>query len=68
MSRLRTLLAEPSYWSEVLAACTYRGYRPDDLTAAEETFQNLTAEQVQEIWARYATPDRAISVTLRPAK
>lgn len=64
---LRKLVADPGYWStEVLAGTTYRGYGPDDLAGAEEMIRKFTPADLREVWAKYATPERAISVTLRP--
>lgn len=67
LDMLHSLIADPGYWSsEVLAGTTYRGYGPDDLAGAEEMIRRLTPADLREVWAKYATPERAISVTLRP--
>lgn len=66
VQRLRAVVGEAGYWSEVLAASTYRGYRPDDLAAAEEMVAGFTAEDIHRVWSAYATANRAIGVVIRP--
>jgi hypothetical protein len=68
LQRLRGLIGQAAYWSEVLAGATYRGFRPDDLAAAEASVNALTPARVREVWSRYATPDRQVSVTLTPGR
>ncbi len=65
---VRRTLASPYYWSAVLAHATYRDSTPDDLAAAAETLEALTAEDVTDALRRCATPGRSIHLIVRPAK
>lgn len=65
---VRRTLASPFYWSAVLAHATYRGSTPDDLAAAAETIETLSAQEVAAALRRHATPARSVHLIIRPTK
>ena len=60
-------LKEPSFWMGRLSQLTFRGLSLDDLVAEEEAYQQMTAQQVKETFAKYWSKDNAITVIVKPA-
>jgi predicted Zn-dependent peptidase len=59
-------LKEPSFWSGRLSQLTFRGLSLDDLVAEPEAYQQMTARQVKETFAKYWSKDNAIVVVVKP--
>jgi zinc protease len=59
-------LKEPSYWSARLEQLDFRGASLDELIADPQAIQALTAEEVKTAFAKYYTPESAITVVVRP--
>lgn len=57
---------EPDYWSTRLNLSTFRGTNLDEVAADPAAYQAITAAQVKETFARYATPENSIVVVVRP--
>ena len=59
-------LKEPSFWSGRLSQLTFRGLSLDDLVAEPEAYQQMTARQVKDTFAKYWSKDNAIVVVVKP--
>jgi zinc protease len=59
-------LKEPGFWSGRLNQLTFRGISLDDLVEEPEAYQNLTADQVRETFAKYYAKENMIVVVAKP--
>lgn len=60
-------IKEPGFWAGRLASLEYRSSKLDDILAAPEAFQQFTAAEVKEAFAKYYTPEATLSVIVKPA-
>lgn len=58
---------EPGYWSGRLSQITFRGASLDDVVNDLAAIEALTAEQIRDAFAKYATAENAITVVVKPA-
>ncbi len=59
-------LKDPAWWMSRLERMTFRGTRLDDVLGAPAAYQAMTAQQVRETFARYATKEASLVVTVTP--
>jgi zinc protease len=64
---LSTSFDQPNFWIGRLASHDYRGNDLDTVMEMEEAYQAITAQEVQETFARYAVPENRFSVVVTPA-
>jgi len=60
-------LKEPSFWLGRLSQLTFRGIALDDLVAEPEAYQQMTAKQVKDTFAKYWSKENSIVVVVKPA-
>jgi len=60
-------LQDPAYWAGRLDQLTFRGLKLEEIVEDPAAYQNMTAEQVKQVFAKYYSPEKAIVVTVRPA-
>jgi predicted Zn-dependent peptidase len=63
---LKDQLRKPSDWVRRLANLTFYNRNLDDTVAAPAAYQAITAEQVQETFARYYSPESSVIVVVTP--
>jgi zinc protease len=63
---LDTDLREPRFWTGVLQDLDLHGRKLNDLKNINESYQQITAEQIQSTFKRYYKPERQLSVTAVP--
>jgi zinc protease len=63
---LDEVLKAPDFWSGRVGTLDYRGTRLDDLLDARAQYEQFTAEDVRDAFARYDRPDARISVVITP--
>jgi zinc protease len=59
-------LKEPSFWSGRLQQLTFRGITLDELAEEPQAYQDLTAEHVKSVFARYYSKESSMTVVVRP--
>ena len=57
---------QPQYWSGRLSQIDFRGRSLDDIVTEPDSFQQMTAKQVQDAFAKYWAKNNAIVVTVKP--
>lgn len=60
-------MLEPSFWTAVLAASTYRSTRLDDVVGAPEAYQTHAADAVREAFTSYFQPQATFEVAATPS-
>jgi zinc protease len=63
---LDEILKTPSFWLSRLATLDYRGLTLDDVLEAQAEYQRFTAQEVQEAFARYDTPEARVRFVVTP--
>jgi zinc protease len=56
----------PSTWLGLLETLTYDGRSLDDFMADPEAYEAITSEDVRRVFEKYYTPDRLVTVMVRP--
>ncbi len=59
-------LIEPAFWQTRLESLAFRGVSLDDMLKQPEVYAAMSAEEIKATFARYATPENAIVVTVAP--
>lgn len=60
-------MKQPNFWVGNTGTITYRSRTLDDVMAANEFYQNLTAEQIKTVFAKYYTPANSVQMSLTPS-
>ncbi|HXJ80616.1 MAG TPA: insulinase family protein, partial [Candidatus Methylomirabilis sp.] len=63
---LEEIMKTPDFWVSRLSTLDYRGLDLDDLLDAPAQYQGFTAQQVQEVFARYDRPEGRLSFVVTP--
>jgi predicted Zn-dependent peptidase len=59
-------LKEPSYWMGRLSQLTFRGTSLDDIVNGPQAYQEMTAQDVKDTFAKYYSKENSIIVVVRP--
>ena len=59
-------LKNPSFWSGRLSQLTFRGVSLDDLMSEPDSYQTMSAQDVQDTFAKYYAKDKSIIVIVKP--
>jgi zinc protease len=59
-------LIEPAFWQTRLESLAFRGVSLDDMLKQPEVYAAMSAEEIKATFAKYATPENAIVVTVAP--
>lgn len=59
-------MREPGFWSGQINRMTFRGTSLDDVMNEPAAYQALTAQQIQQTFARYAAPKNRLVVLVKP--
>jgi zinc protease len=59
-------MKEPNFWSSRTANMEYRGTKLDDAIEAPAAYQAITAEQIKTAFAKYYTPEGAMTLSIKP--
>jgi zinc protease len=59
-------LKEPAFWISRLSQLTFRGISLDELAEEPQAYQELTAAELKETFARYFSKENSIVVVVRP--
>ena len=59
-------MRDPSYWSGRLSQLTFRGRSLDEIIAEPQSYQEMTAKQVKDAFAKYWSKDNSITVVVKP--
>jgi zinc protease len=60
-------MKQPQFWVGQTGTLGYRGRTLDDVMAANDFYQGLTAEQIKTVFAKYYKPENTMMLSLRPA-
>jgi predicted Zn-dependent peptidase len=60
------MLADPSYWSWMLAHSTYQGMRIAEIGVADRVYREMQPEMVTAALKKYWTPERSIKLIVKP--
>ena len=63
---LDTQLKEPSFWYTQLQQLDLHKLKLEDFKNIPEAYQAITGEQIQQTFAKYATPARSVRVVASP--
>src|SRR6266481_5839562 len=63
---LDEILKTPNFWLGRLSALDYRGLTLDDVLEAQAQYQLFTAQEVQDAFVRYDTPEARLPVLSTP--
>jgi hypothetical protein len=64
----RKRLDDATYWAGVLAACSTRGYTPDELAAVESDLEAITSAQVSDVLQRALAERPPVTIHVRPPR
>ncbi len=59
-------LIEPAFWQTRLESLTFRGVSLDDMLQQPDVYAAMPADEIRTTFAKYATPQNAIVVTVAP--
>lgn len=59
-------LIEPAFWQTRLESLTFRGVALDDMLRQPEVYASMPSDEIKSTFAKYATPENAIVVTVAP--
>ncbi len=59
-------MKQPAFWVGNTGTMAYRGRTLDDVMAAHDFYQALTAEQIKTVFAKYCKPENMMTLTLVP--
>lgn len=59
-------LIEPAFWQTRLESLTFRGISIDDMLKQPEIYAAMPADEIKSTFAKYATAENAIVVTVAP--
>lgn len=60
-------MKEPGFWVQRISAMDYRDTSLDDLMAAAEAYQTISAEDIRTVFNKYHKPEGMVTVIVRPA-
>ncbi|MCG3125754.1 MAG: hypothetical protein CHACPFDD_00581 [Phycisphaerae bacterium] len=63
---LEEQMREPGFWSGQISKMTFRGTSLDDVMNEPAAYQALTAQQIQQTFARYAAAKNRLVVRVKP--
>ncbi|MFI4898561.1 MAG: M16 family metallopeptidase [Phycisphaerales bacterium JB059] len=66
LNTLDEQIKQPGFWSAQLSGLVYRGRDLGDIETAPEMYRSFSAGDVQEVFKRYYTEDRQITVIVKP--
>jgi zinc protease len=59
-------MKDPSFWVTTTGQMEYRATKLDDVMAANDFYQSLSADQVKSVFNKYYTPEATMRVVIRP--
>ncbi|MDX2131157.1 MAG: insulinase family protein [Planctomycetota bacterium] len=65
-NNLAEAMKDPAFWLGKLEAATADGIPLDDILAAPDAFQAITPAQILEVFNRYYSPQRTVTVVVTP--
>ena len=67
-NQLDEAMRTPAFWTDRLSTLDYRGLSLDDLARIRADYENFTADEVRETFARHIRPEARFRVVIVPAQ
>ena len=59
---------QPGFWSQRTSEMAYRAMKADDIMTMAPFYQELTAQQIKEVFNKYYKPEAKMTLIVTPEK